>query len=928
MPYELQILHASDMEAGLPALTDAVNFSTVLNALKDDYANTLILTSGDNYIPGTFLSASSDPSLAAVLGAAGVGRADIALLNSMGFQASAFGNHEFDLGTSLVAGVIVPSGAYPGALFPYLSANLDFSGDSNLNSRVVVPGQDFSTITATNSGRISESAVLTVNGERIGIVGATTPTLPSISSPGPGVGVSPLSFAGTPTASQLDALAAIIQAEVDALTATGINKVVLLAHMQQISIEQALAVRLRNVDVIIAGGSNTLLADGTDPLRPGDAVDGVYPILTTSVTGEPVAIINTDGNYKYVGRLVAEFDDNGVLIPDSIDPNISGAYATDAANVAALTAVNPAAGGVTATPNPQVVAITDALTNVVISKDGNIFGDTDQFLNGTRDFVRSEETNLGNLTADANLAIAQQIDSTVVISLKNGGGIRDNIGTITVEPGAIDPNDVIKLPPAANPLSGKAEGEISQLDIENSLRFNNGLSLVTVTAAQLKELMEHGVAGVAPGRTPGAFPQVSGIAFGFDPTQPARTVVDGVVTVAGSRVQSLAITDAEGNFIDVIVEEGQIVGDPNRSFRMVTLNFLAGGGDSYPFTSFGEGLDRVDITQSGVRTGAATFADDASEQDAFAEYLAQIGEFNQADVTADQDLRIRNLSVALDGAGGEKTFGITEGDGDRIVTNFGGLNTATGDFEPEIDSLRFRGENLTLANLLLSQEGADLVISFANATDTSVTLKDFDLGDLGNGTNGNGNLIFDGQTTVEDRFQVFGATQQDGQVSQTNAITFLNDLDNDVQGRGQSNDVINGQGGSDRLVGLGGSDSLRGGDGNDTLIGGRGNDFLSGGEGDDLLFGGRGADTLEGGAGSDRFVISPRFKAETILDFEDGVDLLQLEGVKFNRLTITQGTGTAIDDTLISTTFGDRLLATLVGVQASTITSADFATSV
>jgi hypothetical protein len=34
-----------------------------------------------------------------------------------------------------------------------------------------------------------------------------------------------------------------------------------------------------------------------------------------------------------VGRLVADFDDNGVLIPSSIDPNISGAFATDVLGV-------------------------------------------------------------------------------------------------------------------------------------------------------------------------------------------------------------------------------------------------------------------------------------------------------------------------------------------------------------------------------------------------------------------------------------------------------------------------------------------------------------------------------------------------------------------------------------------------------------------
>ena len=51
---------------------------------------------------------------------------------------------------------------------------------------------------------------------------------------------------------QLDALVADIQADVDELLAADphLNKVVLLAHMQQISIEQALATRLSNVDIL------------------------------------------------------------------------------------------------------------------------------------------------------------------------------------------------------------------------------------------------------------------------------------------------------------------------------------------------------------------------------------------------------------------------------------------------------------------------------------------------------------------------------------------------------------------------------------------------------------------------------------------------------------------------------------------------------
>ena len=38
------------------------------------------------------------------------------------------------------------------------------------------------------------------------------------------------------------------------------------------------------------------------------------------------------------------------------------------------------------------------------------------------------------------------------------------------------------------------------------------------------------------------------------------------------------LTDADGNPTDIIAQNGEIVGDMNRFFRIVTLNFLAGGG--------------------------------------------------------------------------------------------------------------------------------------------------------------------------------------------------------------------------------------------------------------------------------------------------------------------------------------------------------------
>jgi|GEM_PF-2198666 2',3'-cyclic-nucleotide 2'-phosphodiesterase (5'-nucleotidase family) len=683
MAFTLQILHASDFEGGIPAIEDAVRFSAVLNRLRTDPSlpanvrnNTLTLSSGDNYIPGAFLNASSDLSLNGKGGLGNatalsvvIGRGDVGILNALGIQASALGNHEFDLGVRQVRDVLRNSnttgGGSPGLNFPYLSANLDFAPEVAAGTSVAASDLATNQNTAEAStirGKLAKSTVITLPGndgvagnaddQKIGIVGATTPTLATISSTG-SVGILP----SNPT--DYDALAAEIQKSVDILKAQNINKIVLLAHMQQLTIERdELARRLRDVDIIIAGGSNTLLSDSNDILRTADTSKGEYPVVRTAADGKPVLVVNTDANYKYVGRLVAEFDDSGVLDVSKLNTTINGAYATDEAGVDRVYGadVNPRDRA-----DANIVAITDGIRDVIASKDNTIFGRTTVFLNGTRNDVRTQETNFGNLTADANLALARQVDSTVTVSIKNGGGIRDNVGAIAATAGGVSADDFDKLPPQPNPIApNKRTGDISQLDIENSLRFNNTLSLLTVSAQELYQLMEYGVADTRTGNTPGRFPQVGGMSFSFDP---ARTAIAfdtaGNVTTPGQRIRSLAIRDQNDRVVDEVVRNGQLVGDPNRNIRLVTLNFLAGngtaaqavfGGDGYPFPKFGE--NRVDLLQAGVRTGNATFADNGTEQDALAEYLRsnfQTTTYNINDVGAAQDGRIQDLSKRSDG---------------------------------------------------------------------------------------------------------------------------------------------------------------------------------------------------------------------------------------------------------------------------------------
>jgi 2',3'-cyclic-nucleotide 2'-phosphodiesterase (5'-nucleotidase family) len=657
--FTLQLLHASDFEAASSAVVDAPRFAALVDAFDSTYPNTLIVSSGDNILPSPFSLSGEDPSLVTPLKnayisyygsnfanndlRAGIARPDISIMNFIGVEASVLGNHEFDFGTPELRNIIagLNSGAairWFGAQFPYLSSNLNFSGDVNLSNIFTPTRQQPSffksnpTMTAAAiaaTPKLAPSCFVVKGGQKIGIVGVTTPILAAISSPGattiknPGAGTENMAL-----------LATIVQPYIDSLRNNeGIEKIILLAHLQQLSNEKVLATYLNGVDIIVAGGSHTLMADATDRLRAGDVAAETYPYLTVGADGFPIAIVNTAAEYTYLGRLVVDFDCDNHIIPSSINPAISGAYVTDSIGV--VDAWGSYAAAFTPGSKASLVkSLCDAVGSVISAKDGDIYGKTSVYLEGRRNFVRTEETNLGNISADANLWLGKFYDNTVSISIKNGGGIRSSIGYIN----AVG-NQVTLSPPAANPSAGKLEGDISRLDIENSLRFNNLLSTLTLTAANLRTILEHGVAASGPGQTQGRFPQISGVKFSYNETLPA-----------GSRILNAVITDAAGNTIDSLIVNGALHGNPSRTFRVITLNFLAGGGDGYPFNTLGTG--RVDLNTLPVSgPNNATFSIPGSEQDAFAEYTKNffsVNPYNKAETPASADIRIQELNDRID----------------------------------------------------------------------------------------------------------------------------------------------------------------------------------------------------------------------------------------------------------------------------------------
>ena len=612
--FTLQILHTADADGnGNDALENVARFSGLLKDAFRDYPNqTIILSSGDNYIPGPRFNASAEEEFAAALGVPSQGRLDIAFMNAMHFQASAVGNHELDGGTSAAVGtggfasIFASDGVWGGANFPYLSANLDFSTDANLAPFVVSDGVFAKKI----NGALTGSTFLKVRKERIGIVGATTPTLPVITNAGDITVFPAIDGADFDVA----ALAAEIQPAIDDLKAKGLDKIVLLSHMQQITIEYQLAELLDGVDVIIAGGSNTRLVDETDRLRPGDTAQGVYPAVFTSASDEPVLVVNTDGDYRYLGRLVVTFDGDGKILLDSLDPVINGAYATDEDSYNAFGAPEQ---------NSEIVNLVQIAEETLARIDAPI-GLTSVFLEGRRvPGVRTEETNLGNLTADANLIAAQSFDPSVVVSIKNGGGIRANIGSLIVPPGG---TEAVPTPPA--------DGVIGTLAVQSTLAFNNALSLLTIDGATLRATLENAI-GAIP-ESSGGFPQVAGINFTYDATLPEGSrVVDATITGGGSPVPLVV---------------GGVTQNPTATYRIVTLNFLADGGNGYPFPQ-DDSTNRVDLTDVLTDAGAIDFAAPGSEQDALAEFLIAnfpVGggvSFDEADTPANEDTRIVRLDT-------------------------------------------------------------------------------------------------------------------------------------------------------------------------------------------------------------------------------------------------------------------------------------------
>ena len=283
---------------------------------------------------------------------------------------------------------------------------------------------------------------------------------------------------------------------------------------------------------------------------------------------------------------------------------------------------------------------------------------------------------------DANAYVARQAlgDAPFLVSLKNGGGIRAQIGTVS-DPDPVT-GEIDKLPPAANPDAAKPEGGVSQLDVENSLRFDNKLMVYDTTPQGLLNILNWG-AGLSANN--GGFPQIGGVKYSFDPDLPGNSG-----STPGSRIRDVALVDDDGNVIAVVVDDGVVVAGAPALIRAVTLNFTANGGDGYPVKANAENFRYLltDGTLSGPINEALDFTASANvpanamgEQRAFADFMdafhgTPATAYDQADTPQALDTRIQNLNVRDDTVFSSTAIAGTQS-GD-VVTGTAGNDTING----------------------------------------------------------------------------------------------------------------------------------------------------------------------------------------------------------------------------------------------------------
>ncbi|NJM30097.1 MAG: calcium-binding protein, partial [Rhizobiales bacterium] len=120
-----------------------------------------------------------------------------------------------------------------------------------------------------------------------------------------------------------------------------------------------------------------------------------------------------------------------------------------------------------------------------------------------------------------------------------------------------------------------------------------------------------------------------------------------------------------------------------------------------------------------------------------------------------------------------------------------------------------------------------------------------------------------------------------------------------------------------------GNDALYGGNDNDELVGDEGADLLGGGNGNDILEGGTGNDRMFGNAGIDTFVFEIADDSDTIMDFADNADRIDLTSYDFANANVAKSFAAQVGANVVFN-FGAGDILTVNNITLAQLTGVDF----
>ncbi|HEY2042259.1 MAG TPA: 5'-nucleotidase C-terminal domain-containing protein [Jatrophihabitans sp.] len=494
---KLNLININDFHGRIDANTD--KFAGTVEKVRADGGgdkSSLFLSAGDNIGASLFASAVQND------------QPTIDVLNALGLNGSSVGNHEFDKGYDDLVNRV--SANKTNAKWDYLGANVYLKG--------------------TTTPALPEYAVYTVNGVRVGVIGAVTQETPSLVSPG---GITQLDI-GNP----VQAVNRVAAQLTDGDPSNGEADVLVAEYHEGASegtpdgasLEQELAAGGAFAD-IVNNTSAKVAAIFTGHTHKEYAWDAPIP-------GDPARtrpVLQTGDYGANVGNVVLTVDRTTKQVQSYTSRNVPRVSTDNATLIATY---------------PRVAAV-DSIVSAALAKAdevgkqpvGKVTADiTTAYSNGNRD-DRSSESTLGNLVANA---LRDELSSSdrggAQIGVVNPGGLRD---------------ELLYAP----------DGTITYAEANSVLPFVNNLWTLSLTGAQFKAVLEQM----------------------WQPDGSSRPFLN--LGLSDNVAYTIDPNAARGSHITSITVNGAPI-DPNASYRIGTFSFLGTGGDN--FTAFTQATDVKD----------------------------------------------------------------------------------------------------------------------------------------------------------------------------------------------------------------------------------------------------------------------------------------------------------------------------------------------